>query len=480
MILLAIMFLFYGISYTTISAQNLTISSTGQTTSPGTNWSITGNTLTVTGTASIRASVIENALSSGNLSVVGNSTNFAVTVSEAINATAAGSGLTIGSITNAGAITISADLSLAGGLAIMGGDLQLNGNITTTATGDLFFQGLSDAWSIRLATGKTIEKTAGTGLLTMQGNGRINNSTSVGSILASGSATLNVLIINELNSGTAGLYNVSTGNITTNGGHLWISAGAKTRVWNGLSVGSSGVPGNTNYNGIDVTGNISTSGGDILLWAFVGSGASGNGYGDITALTSNRTINSGSGNITLMTRYNDFVNSTPDINIITSGKLTLAPASGSNFDVALAFSGSTTSGTFTGSGGMDGLIIPNFTSINELVIGTYNGTGISGDTPYTSANTADITLGAAISIAGPITVYAGTITLNANLTSTASGDISLHSDAALAGLSSAFRRCISRTLFGTHHHHLRSRKILAQQYKFFFYSNLSNHKPDTD
>ena len=418
MTLLALTFLFYGISYTTISAQNLTISSTGQTTSPGTNWSITGNTLTVTGTANIRASVIVNALANGNLTVVGNTNNFAVTVSEAINATTAGSGLTIGSMTNAGAITIGADITLAGGIAIMGGYVQLNGNITSTATGDLFFQGIAEPWSICLATGKTIEKTAGTGLLTMQGNGRINNSTSVGSILASGTARLDVVIINEMDDGTAGLSNVSTGNITTNGGHLWISAGAKTRIWNGLSVGSTGVPGNAQYNGIDVTGNISTNGGDILLWAFVGSAARSAGYGDIAALSSNRTISSGSGDITLMTRYNDFVNGSPDINISTTGTLTLAPASGASFDVGLSITGTTASGTFTGSGFMGGLIIQNFTSLNELVIGTYNGTGDFGDTPYTPANAADITVNAAISVAGPITVYGAALALSSNLTTT--------------------------------------------------------------
>jgi hypothetical protein len=411
---------FFSISFSLVG-QTLTISSSGQTGSSGTGWIISGTTLTVTGTANIRASVIQDALANGSLSIVGNSTNFAVTVSEAISSTTAGSSLTIGSITNAGAITFSADILLAGGIAVMGGDVQLNGNITSTATGDMFFQGLGNAWSIRLATGKTIEKTAGTGLLTMQGNGRINNSTSVGSILASGTAKLDVVMINEMDEGTAGLYNVSTGNITTNGGHLWISAGAKTRVWNGFSVGSTGVPGNGSYNGIDVTGNISTNGGDILLWAFVGSAARSNGYGDITALTSNRTISSGSGDITLLTRYNDFVDGTPDINISTTGTLTLAPASGASFDVALAFSGSTTSGIFTGTGGMDGLIIQDFTSLKELVIGTYNGTGISGDTPYTSGNTGNITLGADISIAGPITVYGGNIAVNQNITSTLSG-----------------------------------------------------------
>ncbi|MDP5009676.1 MAG: hypothetical protein NWQ47_00420, partial [Crocinitomicaceae bacterium] len=426
------LFLLFFIGIYSLQSQTLNVISTGQTTSPGTNWSLSGSTLTVTGTANIRASVIVNALANGNLTVVGNTNNFAVTVSEAINATTAGSGLTIGSMTNTGAITVGADITLAGGIAIMGGDVQLNGNITSTATGDLFFQGLSNAWSIRLATGKTIEKTSGMGLLTLQGNGRINNSTSVGSILASGLARLDVVIINEMDAGSAGLYNVSTGNITTNGGHLWIGAGAKTQKWNGLDVGTTGVPGNTQYNGIDVTGNISTNGGDVFLWAYVGSAARSDGYGDIVALTTNRSISAGSGDITLMTRYNDFVDGSPDISISTTGTLTLAPASGSSFDVGLSYAGTTSSGTFTGSGGMNGLIIQDVSNLSGLVIGSYNGTGVSGDSPYTTTNTANVTLETAISIAGPVSVYGGDITISQNLTSSlADADILLQAIGAI-------------------------------------------------
>ena len=46
--------------------QDLTISSSGQTGTSGTNWSISGNTLTVSGTANVNASVIENHLNGGN------------------------------------------------------------------------------------------------------------------------------------------------------------------------------------------------------------------------------------------------------------------------------------------------------------------------------------------------------------------------------------------------------------------------------
>lgn len=42
--------------------QTFIISSLGKTSTPGANWSVAGNTLTVKGTANIRASVIENHL----------------------------------------------------------------------------------------------------------------------------------------------------------------------------------------------------------------------------------------------------------------------------------------------------------------------------------------------------------------------------------------------------------------------------------
>lgn len=43
-------------------SQNLTLSTTGETGTSGTNWSITGTTLSVSGTASVNVSVITNHL----------------------------------------------------------------------------------------------------------------------------------------------------------------------------------------------------------------------------------------------------------------------------------------------------------------------------------------------------------------------------------------------------------------------------------
>jgi hypothetical protein len=393
-------------------SQTLTISSA---TTSSSNWSFSGGVLTVSGTANIQATQIQTWLGSGDLSIVGSTSALIVNVNQAITSTTVGSDLTIGSATNNGAITLNSNLSIAGGLVVRGSDIQINSNITSTATGDLFFQGLSDSWSVRLATGIIIEKTAGTGLLTFQGNGRINNHVNVGSILASGSAQLDVVMIAEMDDGTSGTYNISTGNITTNGGKIWMGAGPKTRVWNGFSVGSTGVPGNTTANGIEITGNISSNGGDILLWSFLGSTASSNGYGDIVAEGANRTINAGSGDIILMTRFNDFVDNASILTVNTTGALILTPASSANFDVTVNFSGTLSTGTFTGSGGLAGLIITNFTSLGELMVGSYNGTGINGDTPFVFSNTADLNLNSAINLAAKVSFYGGDINLNQSI-----------------------------------------------------------------
>lgn len=80
----SILFIGFFIINAATHAQTLTILNGGNTGTSDTNWSITGTTLTVTGAASIDASVIANALTNGNLSVVGNSTNFVVTVSKVI------------------------------------------------------------------------------------------------------------------------------------------------------------------------------------------------------------------------------------------------------------------------------------------------------------------------------------------------------------------------------------------------------------
>ena len=73
-----------------VNAQDLTISTSGETGTSGTNWSISGNELTVTGTATVNVSVITNHLETiGNLDVVANSSGSAqhIFIEGAINFT---------------------------------------------------------------------------------------------------------------------------------------------------------------------------------------------------------------------------------------------------------------------------------------------------------------------------------------------------------------------------------------------------------
>jgi uncharacterized repeat protein (TIGR02543 family) len=63
--------LFTFLFFLTTNAQNLTISSTGQTGTSGTNWSLASNVLTITGNADVNASVFSNHLASNNLSLSG-------------------------------------------------------------------------------------------------------------------------------------------------------------------------------------------------------------------------------------------------------------------------------------------------------------------------------------------------------------------------------------------------------------------------
>ena len=128
------MFVFFSSS---VFGQTLTISSSGQTGTSGTNWSVTGSTLTVTGSANIDASVIVGLLSSNSLSIQGNSTSFAVNVSQAITSGASGNGLTIGAANNSGNISLNNPVSLAGAMTIFGGRVKIMDTLSLSSSNNL-------------------------------------------------------------------------------------------------------------------------------------------------------------------------------------------------------------------------------------------------------------------------------------------------------------------------------------------------------
>jgi autotransporter-associated beta strand protein len=92
----------------------LSINTSGEIGTSGTNWSIVGNELIVVGPASIRASVIENALAVGDLLIKGNNESVGnITIGEPINYSGANvRNLTFGTTTNTGDIDVNANLSI--------------------------------------------------------------------------------------------------------------------------------------------------------------------------------------------------------------------------------------------------------------------------------------------------------------------------------------------------------------------------------
>jgi hypothetical protein len=157
-------------------SQNLTISSSGQTGTSGTNWSITGNTLNVasSGTADVHPNVISN-----HLNNVGNLTVILPWQSGVIRQCSID-----GTITYTGSAARTLTFSIANDIFIT----TTNQSITATGTGAL----------------NVVLRAA-------NANGSPNN-------------------------GRVSIRQNNT--INTNGGHLWIGGGSGNVTWNGLTVGN--------------------------------------------------------------------------------------------------------------------------------------------------------------------------------------------------------------------------------------------------
>ena len=192
--------------------QNLTISSSGESGTSGTNWSTSGSnpvTITATGTADVNTSVIESYLNSGtSVMLVGSIVN----VSNAVDKTAGGDA----TLTIRGAGTNTEGY----GRAMINADVQ-----STSGTLNIVL------WS------------------------DYNNHNRAGAT-AGGSATIT----------TNGGHFWMGGSATSQG----------STIWNGLTVGdgpSINAVGVTNQNAIDFSGiTLNTSGGDVFMWAAPGTG----------------------------------------------------------------------------------------------------------------------------------------------------------------------------------------------------------------
>ncbi|MFT3934552.1 MAG: hypothetical protein QM726_13095 [Chitinophagaceae bacterium] len=326
-------------------------------------------------------------------------------------------GLTIGKAGNTASIYNDQATSVAGPIAYYGGLISLTANLTSTATGDIFLKGITNLnGGSTVNNAASILKTAGTGTLTMQSAARLAS----GTITASGTGVLNVVLWSDygnINNGGVGL----SGNITTNGGHVWAGGSNSTNgtyTWNGLTVGDGPSVGsvNNNYNAVDYLSTITTSGGDVLIWAGTGYSTGSNG---VNIMSTGKSIVTGSGSITFIAK----IVQGNDLTLTTTGSLNLVPDAGT-YGTAITWSGTPSAGNFNVSGSYDPFIITNYASLGGLNIGYYNGHSLSG-TPVPLTNSSDITMGSAFSIAGGTSLYGTNLTISQNMASTAAGNISL-------------------------------------------------------
>nr|WP_039452010.1 T9SS type A sorting domain-containing protein [Pedobacter glucosidilyticus] len=311
-------------------------------------------------------------------------------------------------------ITLSSALNVNGPIDIRGGIVTIDANLTSSANGDIFIKGTAtNNPSISVNSGRTINKSAGTGTLTLQGHARVTNS---GTVSATGSGLLNVVMWSDFDNSNNDGGVSQFGTISTNGGHVWLggsNSNGGSYTWNGLTVGDGPSIGSSGYNGnaLDLYGSITSSNGHVFGWA-------GNGGGGTNGIANNNTgtINAGTGTITIMS---DLTSGT--FPLTTSGTISLVPNDGS-YASTLTLGGSLSSGNFSfNTSPYNGLIINNMSAVGGLTIGRTEEL-LSNGNPVVFGNSSNVTITATgINVAGPINVYGGNIFAQQNLTSTLSG-----------------------------------------------------------
>lgn len=191
---------------TIVTAQNLTISNTGESGTSGTNWSIIGNVLYIgnSGSASINTSVISNhLLNTGDLLI-----NLPWQSGVARN------------------ININNSIAYSGSVAR---------TLTFQSANDIVFANAVGITSATASLNVVLRSTMGLSL------GAPDN----------------------------GLVKMDGINIDTKGGHFWVGGGTSSTTWNGLTVGNSyAVTWLDDVPGISLVGStIATNGGNISMYA---------------------------------------------------------------------------------------------------------------------------------------------------------------------------------------------------------------------
>ncbi|TWU48137.1 beta strand repeat-containing protein [Rubripirellula reticaptiva] len=304
-------------------------------------------------------------------------------------------------------------LTIGGGLNVYGGVVSVSKGITSTGTGDIFLQGATAANASLNISGNILKTGGAASTLTLKGAGRVtvNNA-----ITATNPGGMNVVLWSDYDGGDQGGVSILN-SISTGGGHFWAGGSdtvAGSNNWNGLTVGNGpSVGGNGyNHNALDLYGNITTAGGDVLLWG-------GNGYSTGTSglgVSGARTIDSGSGDVTLIA--DDVVGGTIEVN--STGHFTYKPNSNTLLGVGgqLDFDGNFSGSSFIGTGDTNWLRFTNYSALGGLTLGT-------------SGMTNNIRVFDTIDVNGRIELYGADLIIDAGvvLDSTGGGtaaDIVLH------------------------------------------------------
>ena len=312
------------------------------------------------------------------------------------------SGLTFGKYGNTKNITHETNtLTVNGPVNFYGGDVTFLAAITASGAIDVVSSGGIDI-------DQNITITGANQNLTLKAVDEIDQSSSSVTLQTNGGS-----VVYWANSdGNTGDFNyIRPGTINTNGGHVWLGGSLNNTgsfTWNGLSVGA-GYANADNWDAVALRGNIDTRttadssiGGDVWIAGESGTSTSA----DVGSEGAVRSIYAGNGDIALITHsYRHYGTSNYQTDLYTTGQISIAPISGADWhDTSFTFNYGMVGSWFEGYSNMEQVHINNFTSIGGLNLGTYNGTGVDGDTAYVEANANAMTISNGITINGPIRV----------------------------------------------------------------------------
>ena len=390
-----------------------------------------------------------------------------------LNVESTSTGLTLGKTSNTSNVVLNRAHAIAGPISVYGGTVAVNQNLTTTlASAPILLQSTG---AINIASSRTVQSNGGHITLRSNAGGTaLTNASSI--ILNSGSSLLSqggniTLGGNFTGAQGAGLY-AASGNapaILLNGGTI-SAAGGTIKLYGKC---------NASYDdGIRLLGTVNTTGNGVIeLYGEAHGGYNGTDYfGGITfGSSAGSTIETENGNIVLnglltntqsnttgainfyrndgsagQTRHINLLSKTGNININadigSTGAYGIGHSSWGNVYIGSPASGWTATGNIVLSYARLDHAVNNGFKVKTTGAVTYEPTASSftaaqtfpPNSNYTVAqnassltigkasNTADITMAASTTVAGPITIYGGNININENLNTssgTSSGNV---------------------------------------------------------